>query len=886
MRVALGVHSLVARKGVSLFVSAALLTNLLLPTAALAQETSAPLAGPQAPLGQSSNAPFAQPSFGGPYQIQSPMIRQLSPGGVQAPVPGQSAGIAPSSPTPAGKNLASYPCPAGFTPVSTLPYTSAPIIPMQSTNAPGTPGVMGGTGGTSGTGAPAQQTPGQPSSSDIAMQSTAAGLVATGQLGATPATAFPYMMGITSGASIGGAPSAGTTANAPSSGPSLSLPKSATPESGQRGKTPGQFPAPGFPGVECVPNEPLSPIEIAFEKFAPVELSPQVRQFGYSLFSSAGGGKGLSETLPVNSSYVLGPGDELTVYIWGRVESVLNLQVDRNGEIFIPNVGTIKVWGLTFPKAEELIRDQIGRVFTGFRTSITLGRLRTIRVWLIGEVGVPGALEVSSLSTLTSALFAAGGPTKQGSLRRIRLTRNNQVVTEFDFYDFLMQGDKSRDLRLEAGDTVFVPPIGPVAAAIGDFKRPAIYELKGETRAADLVEMAGGLAPSGYVPRLQIQRFSANTGREALDFNLMNFQQSGASNSNPILKDGDLVRAFPVDPRLYNVVVLEGFVRQPGYYEYRPGMRVSDLVTPTSAIPETYLNRAEIIRLKPDQSTEIISFNLRDAWAGKPEANLELQRLDRISIGSEYQPGASVVLSGFVRRPGRYAISEGERLSSVIERAGGFQPDAFLLGAVFTRESVRQLERAQVEKFVAVTNENLIAESAALAASYYGGGAGAQAALADVRTSLLRSLTSAITLGRLTIHLDEVSKLRGTPNDILLQNGDSLYVPQFPSSVLVIGAVRNSGSVLFKTDETVDYFIGRVGGARPEADLDQVYIVKADGSAVASFVKLRKIEPGDAVVVPFSLEGKILWTPFIKDLITIIAQAAIPIGVIGGLLKK
>ena len=672
--------------------------------------------------------------------------------------------------------------------------------------------------------------------------------------------------------------------------------------------------------VDCVPNEPLSAIEAAFEKFVPVEFSPQVRQFGYSIFAAGAataystaagigalpfqqygqygqsgvyGGYGWpggvstspNESTPVNSSYVLGPGDELTIYIWGRVESVLNVQVDRNGEIFIPNVGTIKVWGLTFAKAEELIRDQIARVFTGFRTSITLGRLRSIRVWVIGDVVQPGALDVSSLSTITNVLSLAGGPTKQGSLRRIRLMRNNQLVTEFDFYDFLMKGDKSKDLRLEAEDTVFVPPIGPVAAAIGDFKRPAIYELKGETRAAELVEMAGGLAPSGYVPRLQIQRFNANTGREALDFNLLDFQQRGTSDSNPIIRDGDLLRAFPVDPRLYNVVLLEGFVRQPGYYEYRPGMRVTDLVTQTSAIPETYLDRAEIIRLKPDQTTEIISFNLRDAWAGKPEANIELQRLDRVIIGSEYQPGASVILSGYVKRPGRYAIYNGERLSSVIERAGGFQPDAFLLGAVFTRDSVRQIERAQVEKFVAITNENLIAESAALAASYYGGGPGAQAALADVRRDLLRTLTSAIALGRLTIHLDEPSKLKGTPSDIYLLNGDSLYVPQFPSSVLVIGAVRNSGSVLFKTDETIDYYVTKVGGSRPEADMDQVYIVKADGSAVASFVKLRKIEPGDAVVVPFSLEGKILWTPFIKDLITIIAQAAIPIGVIGGLLR-
>ena len=647
---------------------------------------------------------------------------------------------------------------------------------------------------------------------------------------------------------------------------------------------PGQFPAPGFPGIDCVPSEPLSPIEASFEKQVPLELSAQVRQFGYTIFAAPAGAFASIEDIPVGPSYVLGVGDEMTIYIWGRVESVLPVKVDRNGEIFIPSIGKLRVWGLSFEKAEELIRDQLARVFTGFGTSITLGRLRTIRVYVVGEVAQPGAYNLSSLSTLTHALFAAGGPTKQGTLRRITLQRGGRRVAEFDFYDFLMRGDKSKDVRLESDDTIFIPPIGPMAATLGDVKRPAIYEIKEETRAADLLSMAGGAAPGGYLLRVQLQRFERNATRVVKDFDLADFYQRGAAEANPPIQDGDVLRVFPVDSRLYNVVMLEGFIRHPGYYELRPGLRVADLLSRNELLPEAFVDRAEVVRLKVDQSTEVIPFSITDAWAGKPEANIELRSLDRVVIGSEFRPGSSVRIAGQVRRPGRYAISEGERLSSLIERAGGFMPEAFPKGAVFTRESVRQNEQAQVDKFIQYMDQTLLAETAAYAGGEYGVGnlAGAQV----LRQSLLRSLSSALTLGRLSIQLEPADRLRGTPNDILLEDGDSLTVPQFPTSITVIGAVRNSTAVLYKPDETIDYYIGRAGGVRQEGDVSQAYILKPDGSAIFSFAKMRKVDAGDAVVVPLSLEAKIRWAPFIKDLVTIIGQASIPIGVIWGIMRQ
>jgi protein involved in polysaccharide export with SLBB domain len=515
---------------------------------------------------------------------------------------------------------------------------------------------------------------------------------------------------------------------------------------------PARFPAPGYPGVDCVPipgaeavipgEEPLSAIEATFEAPVLPGVKRRLRQFGYDMFRVPASTFAPVEDVAVGPEYVLGPGDSLVIYVWGLVENVFTETVNRNGEIFIPKAGTLRVWGLSFERAEQLIRDHLSRVYTGFRISVTLGRLRTIRVFVVGEVTRPGAYTLGALSTLTNALFVAGGPSKQGTLRRISVLRNNKVISEMDLYDFLLRGDKSQDIRLESGDTVFVPTTGATVGLVGNVNRPAIYELKGETQVTDLLAMAAGVSPSGYLQRLQIERFRANTERVIQDFNLLDFTQRGVQSANPVLRDGDLVRVFPVDPRIYNAVTLEGPVKRPGTYELRPGMRLGDLVTRDELLLEAYPDRAEIVRLKEDLSVEVIPFSIRDLWAGQAAANLELRPLDRVVISSEFRPAASVALSGQVKRPGRYTVSQGERLSSLLERAGGFLPEAFPRGAVFTRETIRRLEREQLDRFIRTQEQALLAEAASvtsgavgLAAADKGETVTAQAAITTQRRS-------------------------------------------------------------------------------------------------------------------------------------------------------
>src|SRR4029077_2839102 len=235
-----------------------------------------------------------------------------------------------------------------------------------------------------------------------------------------------------------------------------------------------------------------------------------LRQYGYAMFAANVSTFAPVDDIPVGPDYVLGPGDDLTINVWGAVDSTLVRTVDRNGRIVLPKVGDLRIWGLTFSQADRLIRDELGRYFRGFQTSVTMGRLRTVSVHVVGEVCQPGVYTLSSLATVTNALYSAGGPTKLGSLREVRLLRGNVQVARIDLYDFLQRGDRTRDYRLESGDTIFVPTVGDVVAVAGEVKRPAIYEVQTGTRLADVVTLAGGITPTSYLKRVQIVRALPN----------------------------------------------------------------------------------------------------------------------------------------------------------------------------------------------------------------------------------------------------------------------------------------------------------------------------------------------------------------------------------------
>lgn len=639
--------------------------------------------------------------------------------------------------------------------------------------------------------------------------------------------------------------------------------------------------------------EPTSTVEYGFQQMPNFEAHPaaertplELKQYGYSLFASPISTFAPIYNVPVGPDYIVGPGDDMIINVWGAMDSGIIRTVDRNGQIILPSVGPVRVWGLTFSQAQDLIRDQLAHNYRGFQTSVTMGKLRAIKVFVVGEVCQPGAFTVSSLSTVTNALFAAGGPLKLGSLRAIELKRNHHTVGTVDFYDFLLRGDKTKDFRLQSGDTIFVPPVGGVAAIAGEVKRPAIYELRGTTGLSDLIEMAGGTTPRSYLKRVQIIRTKPNAEREVLDIDLTVRKHNGVAPKDFKIHNGDLVRIYPTDPRIYNSITLRGSVRHPGEYQLKPAMRLSDILRPDVMLPEAHLGSVEVVRLKDDLETEVVELDLKEAWEGDPSQDIALRPRDLITVRSSYRNPGTILLEGEVKRPGVYTIAPGERLSSVLRRAGGYTDKAFLQGAVFTRKTVMEVERRKLDDFVREQEQRLLAEAGTLTYSVSGYDreeALAQQAVLTQRREELRLVASKIVLGRVVVHLKDLDSFEGSRNDIILEDGDVLKIPQEPSTVMVMGSVRNPTSVIYNEEVDLQHYLNRAGGLSPHADDDGIYILKADGSAVTGFIKLRDVGPGDAIIVPPSTEAKIQWSSLIKDMATLAGQTALSLAALAAI---
>ena len=306
--------------------------------------------------------------------------------------------------------------------------------------------------------------------------------------------------------------------------------------------------------------------------FAEDAAGRRLHVYGRQLFDEAPTTFAPMDHIPVPADYVLGPGDQLLIRVWGKIDLDGGMTVDRDGQIFIPKVGSLRVAGLRYEQLESYLRAAIGNLYKGFELSVTMGKLRSIQIFVLGSARQPGAYTVSSLSTLVNALFASGGPSATGSMRHIQLRRDNRVVADFDIYDLLRRGDKSHDVQLLPGDVIYIPPVGPQVAIIGSVNEPGIYELKGETTIAAALGDAGGLTNLAEVDRVLLEKIENHRRRGVDDFSL---DRSGLERK---LKDGDMLRIFPISPQFENAVMLRGNVFQPGHFPWHEGMRVSDLI--------------------------------------------------------------------------------------------------------------------------------------------------------------------------------------------------------------------------------------------------------------------------------------------------------------------
>jgi polysaccharide export outer membrane protein len=309
-----------------------------------------------------------------------------------------------------------------------------------------------------------------------------------------------------------------------------------------------------------------------FERFAEDGTGQRLPVYGRRLFDEVPTTFAPVERVPVPADYVIGPGDELLIRAWGKIDLDSRVTVDRNGQIYLPRIGTLNVAGLRYEQVEGYLRVSISALFKDFELNVALGQLRSIQIFVLGSARQPGAYTVGSLSTLVNALFTCGGPSATGSMRHIQLRRGNRLLAEFDMYDLVQKGDKSHDVPLLPGDVIYIPPIGAQIAISGNVNEPGIYELKSATTMAAALEGAGGLTSLAGAERVLLERIENHSSRRVEEFPL---DTSGLAR---MLQDGDLLRIFPLSPKFENAVTLRGNVAQPGRYVWKEGMRVSDLI--------------------------------------------------------------------------------------------------------------------------------------------------------------------------------------------------------------------------------------------------------------------------------------------------------------------
>jgi polysaccharide biosynthesis/export protein len=409
--------------------------------------------------------------------------------------------------------------------------------------------------------------------------------------------------------------------------------------------------------------------------------------------------------LPVGPSYVVGPGDSLSIDLWGGVSQRLLRTVDREGRVALPETGPVLVSGRTLGDAQATVQRALRTQFHDVSVDVSLVRLRSVRVYVAGDVPSPGAYDVSSLSTPLNALFVAGGVTPQGSLRRLQHYRGKQLVEEVDAYDLLLHGMRGDLQRLENGDSLMVPPLGPVVTVEGMVRRPAIYELHSEKTLLEVLDLSGGILPAAALRHIEVQRLVAHEKRTMLSVEISDASDSEAVRaqmSGFAVQDGDEIHIFPIAPYNSASIYLQGHVLRPGRYSYKPEMKLTDLVTSyADLLPEPSTRYAEIIRLHaPDYHPVVETFDLATALE-HPEKAPKLEPLDTVRIFGrfDFEPDPEVLVTGEVRAPGRYRASGQQHLRDVIFQAGGVTPDAWLDSA--------QLFRRQPDGITRVFSINL-----------------------------------------------------------------------------------------------------------------------------------------------------------------------------------
>lgn len=684
-----------------------------------------------------------------------------------------------------------------------------------------------------------------------------------------------------------------------------------------------------------------------------------IRQFGYNTFRRGAEDKFGYEGVPPD--YILGPGDELTVYLWGKIEQTLELELDRNGRVYLSRIGHVSLMGVRFSDAAKVLKKELENEFVNFELSVSMKKLKSISVFILGDVERPGKVTVPSTASIFQLLHAAGGPSKGGSLRGIKVVRNGRVLKTIDFYNYLIYGNNKQSISIQNNDTLFIPSIKKTVLVEGAVNRKAIYEFSNPLNAKQLIELAGGFSLNSSKQQIQILRFDKQGRQNVIDIDSKE-SQFQEKLGKTYIKNGDIVSVFAVVEKIQNYVQVDGNVLRPGRYAYRQDMTLKDVIKKAAGLDDdTYLDRVDIYRFVSKNKRRIISTDMRgveglntkiqdqdvvriysnleafgeskvqiagavrdpgeyklldgmrvldlvflaklDIFADQGlvevyrrkvgeapnlmtiplkeivnnpnhHKNIELQnqdqvniKLDAVALKKRY-----IEVSGEVLYPGKYIAREGEHLSSILQRAGGFTKNAFLPGAIFTRVSTKESQMSgqitvlEDEKKRFIYDQNHLSSVTTDASQAY------QAVLAS-REKALVVLEEQVQSkkGRIIINLQPLDKFKDTLSDLEIEDGDKIVIPEFPESVHLIGGVKNPSSVIYKKGETGVFYIDQVGGFSPYADKKNVFVFKPNGSVEKG---IRRIEAGDTIYVTEEVKIKVNWLQFVSNIADILGKTA------------
>lgn len=723
--------------------------------------------------------------------------------------------------------------------------------------------------------------------------------------------------------------------------------------------------------IQTTSNKTLSTTEQLYRQQYNSSLSQSLTQYGYSLFNTSN--QSISRLAIPSPTYLVGPGDTLHVRFWG---SGLNADytgvISKEGTLDLPNLGIIPLAGTPLGKIEGVLLREAEKYTQGVNINVVLSELRSIEIYVVGEVERPGLHLIQPFSTVLNGLITGGGVKKSGSLRNISLVRNGATIKSIDLYSLLLKGSRDDDVVLKDGDVLFVPRLGPTAAIAGAAAQPAIYELSSEKSVVDLLQLAGGALPQSFTVKMLLRRFNKNQEFVVSD---LDSRTTDLDLAKVAIQNGDLLELQFVGAAWPQIIRLQGNVWTEDVFTYRPGLQLSDILTgPELFRPDTItdfglLHRYDITTTR----YRVERFPLKDVLSGTYDTALNpYDRVEILSraqfkitepvkiVGSVWQPGEylftpgltlsdllgiaggfkfdadstrldlsrqiindgsvstvhrtlsfetdgafdlqpydyvyvrqikdaasfkSVSISGEVRFPGSYRIKDGERLSGLIERAGGFTDNAYFHGAYFTSENAREIQQTSLKKMVddlEVKVQSVLAEQVHLMST---SNVSQPEAEQQALTGLVARLRSIKAQGRINITLAPLLTFKHSAFDFELRDGDALTIPKQPNFISVIGSVYSANSFLYQTKYNLEDYLALAGGPTKTADDENIYVMKANGEVIASSQSSMfsnfgntQMMPGDTIVVPEDLE-RIPSLKLIKDISDIIFKIATTAGI-------